>query len=193
MKKLKGAVSVEQYKKIKAVGSRPGVLYGLCKVHKNIVDSCPSFRPIFSAIGTPSYKVAKFLVAGMNSITPNEFTVKDTSCFAKEVVEQDSSLIMGNLDVDSLFTNITLDESIDICTNTIYSEQDAVRSINKDKFRNVLSITTKESYFIFNEVLCKQKDGVARGSPLGPTLANAFLLVSITLFGADFFTSQNKN
>ena len=33
--KLSGALNVEQYKKIKAVGSRPGILNGLCKVHKN--------------------------------------------------------------------------------------------------------------------------------------------------------------
>ena len=33
--KSSGAVSVEQHKKIKAVRSRPGVLYGLCKLHKN--------------------------------------------------------------------------------------------------------------------------------------------------------------
>ena len=31
---------------------------------------------------------------------------------------------MGSLDVDSLFINVSLDETIDICTNTIYSEQD---------------------------------------------------------------------
>ena len=29
-----GSVSTEQYKKIKVIGSRPGVLYGLCMVHK---------------------------------------------------------------------------------------------------------------------------------------------------------------
>ena len=85
--KSSGALSVEHHKKIKAVGSRPGVLYGLCKVHKNIVDRCPPFRPILSAIGTPSYKIAKFLVLRMNSITSNEFTVKDTFCFAQEMAE----------------------------------------------------------------------------------------------------------
>ena len=81
--KLSRALSVEQYKKIKAVGSRPDILYGLCKVNKNVVDRCPSFRPILSAIGTPSYKIAKFLVPRMDFITSNELTVKDTFCFAK--------------------------------------------------------------------------------------------------------------
>ena len=74
----------------------------------------------------------------MNSITYNGFTVKDTFCFAKEIAEEDSSLVMGSLDVDSLFTNIPLDETIDICTNSIYSEQDVIQGINKEEFRNLL-------------------------------------------------------
>ena len=68
----------------------------------------------------------------MNFTTSNEFTVKDTFCFAKEIVEQDSSLVMSDLYVDSLFTNITLDETIDICTNTIYSEQYVIEGINRE-------------------------------------------------------------
>ena len=82
---------------------------------------------------------------------------------------------MGSLDVDSLFTYTPLDKTIDICTNTIYSEQDVIEGINKEEFQNLLSLATKESYFIFNKVLYKQKDGVAIGSPLGPILPNAFL------------------
>ena len=82
---------------------------------------------------------------------------------------------MGSLDVDSLFTYTPLDKTIDICTNSIYSEQDVIEGINKEEFQNLLSLATKESYFIFNKVLYKQKDGVAMGSPLGPILPNAFL------------------
>ena len=57
----------------------------------------------------------------MISIASNEFTIKDTF-FAKEIVEQDTSLVMGSLDVDSLFRSIPLDKTIDICANTIYSQ-----------------------------------------------------------------------
>ena len=56
--------------------------------------------------------------------------LKTLFCFAKEIVEQDSPLVIGSLDVDSLFTNIPLDETIDICTNTIYSQQDVIEGIN---------------------------------------------------------------
>ena len=38
-----------------------------------------------------------------------------------------------------------------------------------------MSLATKEPYLIFNNILYKQIDGVAMGSPLGPSLANAFL------------------
>ena len=111
----------------------------------------------------------------MNSITSNEFIVKDTFSFAKDIVEQDISLIMGSLDVDLLFTNIPLDETINICTNALYSKQDIIQSINKEEFRNVLSLATKQFYFTFNEILYKQMHGVAMSSPLGPTSGNTFL------------------
>ena len=111
----------------------------------------------------------------MNSITFNEFTVKDSFCFAKEKVEQDSFLVIGSLDVDSLLTNISFDKTINICTNTVYSEQDVIQGINKEEFRNLLSLATKEPYSIFNEFLYKQKDEVAMGSSLCLIVANAFL------------------
>ena len=103
-----GSLTTDQYKKIKAIGSRPGILYGLCKVHKAIIDVCPPFRPILFAIGNPSYKLAKFLVPKLSSITFNELTVKDSFAFAEEIVHQDGKLFMGSLDVDLLFTNIPL-------------------------------------------------------------------------------------
>ena len=40
----------------------------------------------------------------------------------------------------------------------------------------MLSPATKESYFIFNGQLYKQVDGDAMGSPLGPAVANTFLV-----------------
>ena len=177
LKNLKNSDSLsdKQYKKIKAVGSKPGILYGLCKVHKAVADVCLPFRPILSAIGTPTYKIAKFLVPILSSLTTNEYTIKDSFSFAKEIVQQDSSYYMGSLDVDSLFTNIPLEETINICTESVYNQNDIVEGLSKSEFKELLSLATKESYFIFNEFLYKQIDGVAMGSPLGPTLANAFL------------------
>ena len=51
-----------------------------------------------------------------------------------------------------------------------------VEGLSKIEFQELLSLATKEFYFVFNGKLYKQVDGVAMGSPLGPTLANAFLV-----------------
>ena len=51
-----------------------------------------------------------------------------------------------------------------------------VEGLSKIEFKELLSLATKESYFVFNGHLYKQVDGVAVGSPLGPTLANTFLV-----------------
>ena len=45
---------------------------------------------------------------------------------------------MGSLHVDSLFTNIPLEETIDILTYTIYNQQDTIEGISKEEFRNLL-------------------------------------------------------
>ena len=138
MKSLKssGSLSDKQYKKIKAAGSRPGVLYGLCKVHKAIVDVCPPFRPILSATGTPTYKIATFLVSILSFLTINEFTNKDSFSFAKEIIEQDSNFYMGSLDVDSLFANIPLEETINTCTESIYDQNDSIEGLNNLNLKN---------------------------------------------------------
>ena len=74
---------------------------------------CPPFRPIISALQTPTYDITKFLVPILDTLTKNEYTVKDPFHFADEICEQDSLLSMGSLDVDSLFTNIPLNKTIE--------------------------------------------------------------------------------
>ena len=88
LKKLKNknAISEETYNKLRPVGSKPGTLYGSAKVHKPLINGLPPFRPILSAIGTPTYKLAKFLVPVLSDITQNEFTVKDSFTFVDEIL-----------------------------------------------------------------------------------------------------------
>ena len=161
---------------IEPVGSRPGVETNLGnhlgKVHKETNNGLPPFRPILSAIGTPTYDLAKFLLSFLTPLTQNEYTVTDSFHFAEEICKQDPNLYMASLDVDSLFTNIPLDETIDICIDSLYKDDDNTPKIPKNVFRNLLAVATKESFFIFNNKFYTQIDDVAMGSPLGPTLVN---------------------
>ena len=56
---------------------------------------------------------------------------------------------MGSLDVDSLFIDIPLEETIGICTNTFFENTEKV-GLSKVEFKELLSLATKESDFIFN-------------------------------------------
>ena len=84
---------------------------------------------------------------------------------------------MATLDVDALFTNITLDENIDICVKKLKKSPDTlVKGISGNDFRDLLNLATKESFFTFNSKFYIQADGVAMGYPLDPILGNIFLL-----------------
>ena len=57
---------------------------------------------------------------------------------------------MASLDVDSLFTNIPLDKTIEICIDSLYKDDENNPKFPKDVFRNLLTVTTKEFFFMFN-------------------------------------------
>ena len=176
-------------------GSKLGVLYGLPKVHK---ENYP-IRPILSACNTPGYGLAKYLVPIISPVTTNSYTVKDSFSFAKEISNFSANgLFMASFDVKSLFTNIPLKETIDIIIYELFDnpendsnillnekeekvlecqllDRDEFCYFTKECFREFLELATLDNHFFFNNEIYKQIDGVAMGSPLGPTLANAFM------------------
>ena len=123
----------------------------------------------------PTYKLAKYLLPFLTPLTQNEYTVTDSFHFAEEICKQDPNLYMASLDVDSLFTNIPLDETIDISIDSLYKDDENSPKIPQDVFRNLLTVAPKESFFMFNNKFYKQIDVVTMGSPLGPALANIFM------------------
>ena len=171
----KKEIPSEQYKNLSPSGSRPGIMYDLAKVHKIVTDGLRSFRPILSAIGTPTYKLAKFLVPILEPLTTNEYTIKDSFTFAEELQSFDSKLVMTSFDIESLFTNIPSQETIDLCVENLFQDRAHVDNLSKDSFRELLTRTMSESLILFDQQFYKQHDGVATSSPFGSTLANVFL------------------
>ena len=73
-------------------------------------------------------------------------------------------LSMGSFDVDSLFNNIPLVETINNCVNQLFENTDSVEGFVKSELKELLCLSTKVSYFIFNSLHCKQTDDVAMGN-----------------------------
>ena len=133
----KKEISIEQYKDLSPSGSSPGIMYGLGKVHKIVTDGLPSFRPILSAISTPTYKLAKFLVPVLEPLTTNDYTIEDSFTFAEELQTFDSKLVMASFDTESLFTNIPLQETIDPCVENLFQDRTHVDNLSKNSFREL--------------------------------------------------------
>ena len=75
---------------------------------------------------------------------------------------------MCSFDVVSLFTNIPINETIDICLKLLFKNKELVHNLTKTQFKKLLIYCVKQNHFVFNGKIYDQIDGVAMGSPLGP-------------------------
>ena len=109
-------------------GSRPGILYRMAKVHRTAINRFPSLRPILSSINWPSYKLAKFPVPLLTPLASNNFTIKDSFSFVEEVSSFDCAHYITNFDIGSLFTNIPLEQTINICVDKLFENNTKVNN-----------------------------------------------------------------
>ena len=151
-------------------------MYGMPKLHKvSSSNALPPFRPIVSSIGTYNYKLAKYLCDLLTPLIPAEHCAKDTFTFVEDIKKvRCSNYFMVSFDVESLFTNVPLSETIDIAVNLIFQNFPEIK-ITDDELRQLFIYATKETHFLFDSNMYDQIDGVAMGSPLGPALANLFM------------------
>ena len=82
---------------------------------------------------------------------------------------------MASFDIKSLFTNIPLEETIDIVSQNYFNSINQHRFFTRKFFEGLLNLSVKDILFLFNNQLFSQVDGVGMGNPLGPTFANLFL------------------
>ena len=155
----------------------PARLYGLPKMHKVTQEGeMPPFRPIVSSIGSCNYKLAKVLGNMLRPLICTDYSCSDTFSFVKEIQSKnfDANCFMVSYDVQSLFTNIPLHETIDLAVDILLENKPDLK-ISRDNFVKLFHFATSKSQFLFDGEYFEQRDGVAMGSPLAPILANLFL------------------
>ena len=85
-------------------------------------DSFPKLRLIVSSIGTFNYNLARFLCDLLSPLVPNDYSCKDTFSFVSQIKNANlSKKFLVFYHVTSLFTNIPLQETIDIAINLIFN------------------------------------------------------------------------
>ena len=152
---------------------RLGYCYGNVKTHK----PGNKLRPIISQIPTPTYQIAKKLNEILTPYTPIAYSVNSPTSFLDLLANDNSMGPIASLDVESLFTNVPVDRTIQYILNRVYHNEDTPKcDIPEQIMKELLECCTKEAPFTCprGNKYC-QIDGVAMGSPLGVLFANFFM------------------
>ena len=175
--KQKNVFSENEYDKLYPSGSAPARIYGTPKMYKfSSSDSFPKLRPIVSSIGTFNYNLAHFPCDLFSFLVPNDYPFKDTFSFVSQIKNANlSKKCIVPYDVNSLFTNISLQETIDIAINLIFNDNPNL-IITKKELKKLFPFATSQTHFIFNSNFYNQIDEVGMTSLLAPVLANIFIV-----------------
>ena len=182
LRKMKKRLGQTTYNSVYPTASRPGRFYGTAKLHK-VEEGCTDVnqlpvRPIISNIGTATYKTSKYLAKLFAPLTKSKYTINSTKefiAYTKELkVEEEYEMI--SFDVSNLFTNVPLELTIDLILKKVYGKKMIKTKLRKEELRELLELCTKEMHFTFDDKIYQQTDGVCMGSPLGPVLANVFMV-----------------
>ena len=187
--KANGFITDKEYLFCYPTSSQPSRLYGLPKVHK---EGLP-IRPILSACGTFNYKLAQMLAKRLQHLRKSVFLIDNSFTFVDQLHSLDIKMNLHRIvsfDITSLFTNIPLTDTIEIILRKLYKdhcscpaskEEGSITNkcstcTNKDNMRWLITTATARTHFHFNGKIYQQHNGVSMGSPLGPLLADIFLL-----------------
>ena len=148
---------------MRPVCNRPGRLYASVKTHKfhNINEinlDQVKFRPIIDQTGTYTYNALQVISNYFKPLCINEFSIKDTLQFPQVLkdlppLKEDEKYV--SYDVESLFTNIPLKETIGYILEQIYVRNKLPIICSKLIFRRLLEKITTKNLFQLNSKFFK--------------------------------------
>ena len=173
-----------RYEDMRPVSNQPGRIYATAKTHKfNFLDEINidnlKFRPIISQIGTYTYNAAKVIAEYLKPLCSNQYKISDTQEFASLIKDQpplNDEEEYVSYDVDSLFTNIPVAETIEYIIHQVYMEKKIPPRCSKFIFKRLLLILTTECSFQFNHQILKEVEGCTMGGPLSVNHAEIHML-----------------
>ncbi len=181
-----GQISSEDRKRVIPGQPYSGVLphfYTLPKIHK---VGRLRIRPIVSNIGIYCDKLLLHLKSVLNVVFRGEFAVLNSYDLVERLdqLELDSKDRLASFDVESLFTRVLVDNTLDIVQTRLQEmmeteegkeELQQLTSLTVQGFMSLLCLVVKDFYFVWHGHLHRQIMGLPMGSHLSPVLANIFM------------------
>ena len=172
----------EYYDKMRPISNQPARFFETAKTHKfdkieviNIQDL--KLRPIIDQTGTYIYNASKVIANYLKPLAKNDFIISDTLFFPdmlkKAVHSEDYEDV--SYDVESLFTNVPVKETIEYILHKIYVGKSIKPFCEKSIFKKLLVKLTKECVFSVNSRLIKQIDGCPMGDPVSVVFSDIFM------------------
>lgn len=160
---------------------RPRQFYLLPKIHKDAAawskpSEIPPGRPIVSDCSSETYRSAEFIDFYLNPLAKKHLSyIKDTYEFVEKIKKLDIPLtsILFTIDVDSLYTNIDIQEGIQAVRNIFYKFHDKKRP--DKELLQLLEINLRRNDFVFNGQFFLQIKGTAMGKKFAPAYADIFM------------------
>ncbi|XP_072047107.1 uncharacterized protein [Amphiura filiformis] len=172
----KSKITQAQYDHLRPSGEVIPRLYATPKIHK---PNNP-FRPIVDYTGSIGYNTSRALADIINPIVgTTEHHVKNSYDLAEELsgvmIEENEQFISH--DVVSLFTNVPIDECLDIIRERLEKDPDLKKRtlLEVEDIMSLMKFVLTTTYFTFRGTIYKQKFGAAMGSPVSPLTANIFM------------------
>ena len=103
----------------------------------------------------------------MSPLSESKYTIKDTKYFIEKIKKEHipNDHLLVSFDVKFLFTNVPLDQTIEIILNRVYKKNEISTDMTKSEMKELLNLCTKSVHFTFDDNIYVQNDGVAMGSP----------------------------
>ena len=161
------------YDKMRPSSNQPARFFATANTHKfdnfkDINKENLKLRPIIDQTGTATYHASKVVANYLRPLTNNKFVIKDCLLFPdtlkSTVLENDEKIV--SYDVESLFTNIPIKETIDYICDEMCRNNAIEPMCKKSLFRKLLYKLSSQCVFSVNNQLIKQIDGCPMGGPI---------------------------
>ena len=153
-------------------------LYGTIKAHKPS-KNYPA-RTIVSTIGSPAYKVSKYLVNVIKPTLYNHTNIKNSVSFVEEAKtwKIDPNEIQVSFDVVAMYPSIPIEKATNVIMDILKADIDNVKTrtpLSLTHIKQLIDLCLQNSYFLWNNDIRKLIDSGPIGLSLMVMVSEGFI------------------